>query len=224
MHTRSRSNAHSTTRTLARFALAVGLASLGCVVVDDEERPERDPFVIPPSEEPRDGEGLDSPTDPDFRGYFAFMLSGDESTELNSTELGESTSIYIDEDPLGDPPHCLFTFADRTPDAQGLQGYVLLQFFGAGCPAGGSFDLQTLDRARGSQGGIALKKIAVDVQSETTLRETSYRDATGTVTFEEVEAGRLRGRLEATATRRQGDPEDGPARVTVSGDFVAVPR
>ncbi len=218
-----RAHSHTNTRTLTRFALAVGLASLGCVITDPEPRL-RDPFDLPPSEEPRDGVGIDAPDDPDFRGYFDFTLSGDEATTLNSEDIGESTFLYVDDDPLGEPPHCLITFADRTPDAQGLQGYVLLQLFDSGCPAGGAFDLDTLSSAREGRGAIAIKKIAIDVQSEDTLRETSYRDATGTISFEELEAGRLRGRLEATATRRQGDPSDGPARVTVSGDFVAVPR
>lgn len=219
MHTPS----HTRARALTRFALAVGLASLGCVITEPEPRL-RDPLDLPPADGPRDGEGIDEPSDPDFRGFFEFTLSGDESTTLTSEDLGESTFLYVDEDPLGEPPHCLITFADRTPDAQGLQGYVLLQLFGPGCPGGGRFDLEELDRARQGRGAIALKKIAIDVQSEGALRETSYRDAAGTITFEEREGGRLRGRLEATATRRQGDPSDGPARVTVAGDFVAVPR
>lgn len=210
-------------RTLTRFAVAVAIASLGCIVVDPDP-PERDPFDQPPSLEPRDGEGVDVPSDPDFRGAFEFTLSGAEATTLTSSELGESTFFYVDEDPLGGPPHCLITFADRTPDPGGLQGYVLLQLFDSGCPAAGNFSLAPLERASQGRGELALKKIALDVQSEGGSRETSYRDATGQVTFEEVAAGRLRGRLEATATRREGDPSDGPARLEVRGDFVAVPR
>ena len=206
------------TRTLTLFGLLVAASSLGCLLS------ERDQLLQEPFDEPRDGEGIDDPWDPDFRGFFDLTLEGDERTTLTSRDVGEATYTYVAEDPLGDPPHCLVTLADRTPDDSGLQGYVLLQYFGSGCPGEGTYSLLPREEARERDGALTLKTIAIDVDADGAARSTSYREASGEVTIEEGEAGRLGGTIDARARARRGDPEDGPADLSLTGDFALVPR
>lgn len=217
---------HPTLLPFASISL-LALGSLGCLLggafpddsqFDDFSQDERRDQIERPDYDPPHYDRRDDPSSSEYRGSFELELSEDLDTTLDSTKLGEATYTFVEDDGSGDAPHCLISLADRTSDAQGTQGYAILQFFGSGCPLPGTYDLSARPE------GATLKTLQIDRETDTSSTFTSYRNPTGTLTITRNERlSRLEGSFEAELTTKFVD--DAPeARTTlrVSGSFDAI--
>lgn len=171
-------------------------------------------------------EARDNPGSPDYRGYFDVTLTGDHDTTLNSFELGESTFMPVSSDLAGSPPHCLLTLADRTPDAEGRQGYLLLQFLGDDCDvrAGEYAVVSSLDEAR-EGGAVVLKTVQVDTTTKEIYRFESFVYPTGTLKLESSR-NTIEGTLsvELVGVRVDDEERAQTATLMVRGAFEAIAR
>lgn len=208
----------------------LALGSLGCLLgggplfdpndseFDDFTQDERRDEIERPDYNPPHYDQRDDPSSPEFRGAFDLSLSQDLDARLDASKLGEATYTYVEDDGSGDAPHCLITLADRTPDASGAQGYLILQFFGAGCPLPGTYDLSA------RPDGATLKTLQIDRETDTSSTFTAYRDPKGTLTITRNERlSRLEGALDVElSTKLVDDAPPADTNLSMSGEFKAI--
>ncbi len=169
----------------------------------------------------------DDPTSTEFRGSFSLNLTGERTTTLDATELGEATYQFVEEDLFGTPAHCQFTLADRAPDARGQQGYMILQYFSVNnCLINtGTYDIaSSWEEIPDGEDGLVVKTLQLNIESDTAVSYRTYTDPLGSVTLQKS-GPRIAGSVDLDFGQRavdDGAPEDITLRVI--GDFEAVTK
>lgn len=217
-------------QALALMAL-VGLAGLGCLVPGEGGGLDLDLGGAGDDEWEEDVEERrrqrDDPSDPEFRGRFDVQLGGARQMTLDASSLGEATFEHVEQDLIGSPPHCLITLADREPDAQGRQGYMLLQRQGPSCDLEPG-ELEVVgdwEQAPAGSRAIVFKTLRLDIENEQMLQSESYGQPGGVVTITEANGRSISGVFDVMMGEHSvegGEPE--PTELEVMGDFQIVER
>ena len=144
---------------------------------------------------------------------------------MDSTELGESTFTFVEGDLIGTPPHCLITLADREPDRQGRQGYILLQLFGNDCsPSEGSYELVGEWDGIDAEKQAVLKTVQIDVETEILYNYYTYKSPTGTLDVSNNNDS-IVGEIDLRMSRVViDDEEEVSAELSLRGSFDAIAR
>lgn len=227
---------HEGSADRARLSLWLGLmliASLGCILpgpgfpegggdfpFDDVSGDDWEEDV----EERR--EERDDPSSVDYRGRFEATLGGERRATLDADALGEATYEYIERDLTGAPPHCQITLADREPDAEGRQGYMIFQYLGPSCaPPAGTYELFGDWEEAAGQEAFVLKTVQLDTETDDLVRYERFLGARGVLEITSSSFGRVEGVFDLMLTRKIiDDGEELAAEVEARGDFEAVER
>lgn len=209
-------------------------AGLGCVIPHDTNNDDGDAGFFPDYSRPADDDWeedvaerrreRDDPTSPEFRGDFDLRLRGVESLQFNAKSLGEATHEFIDRDLLGTPPHCQITLADREPDLDGQQGYLILQVFGESCSlaAGVHPVVESVEDA--GIGDVVVKSMQVDRETDEITRYATYSSGQGSV-FIDQSGSLLSGLIDIDlSTVEVDDNAVSASELAIDGDFRAVAR
>ena len=219
-------------------ALTVAIsASLGCVISGGGDGGDDfDPFGIPSqggddwqedTEQRR--EDRDDPRSADYSGDFEVTLSDEViETTLDGKSLGEATFKVVEKDLLGTPSHCQLTLADREPDARGVQGYVIVQVFGANtgyCVLDERVYtvVPTVDEAIRIEGAV-VKTVQVSIETDAEMNFFDYRASRGELeVLKRQGADLIQAYLDVEMeTLTFNDEEEEPAKLIVKGGFGAV--
>lgn len=215
------------------FGALVLVAGLGCIIPHDANNGYDGDGLFPDYSLPDDDweedvaerrRERDDPTSAGFRGDFDLRLRGAESLQFNAKSLGEATHEHIARDLLGTPPHCQITLADREPDGEGRQGYLILQVLGDDCSlaAGTHAVVESVEVA--SAGDVVVKSMQVDRETDESTRYATYTQGKGSVFIDES-GSLLSGLIDIDLSTVEID-DDGASssELAIDGDFRAVAR
>lgn len=213
--------------------LCIGVWGLGCVLDGGDggdgslfpgSAPVEDDRWMEDVEDRR--EERDDPRSVNYRGDFELTLEGDVlRTVIDGSTLGEATFKYVSQDLAGTPPHCQITLADRVSDAKGAQGYVIMQLLGQGCDVEpGEYEVFGTWQAAREKGGVVLKAVQVNVETDVVSDYYDYRGGGGTLEIVQVERGQLiQGYLVGEMSLLTfNDDAERPQKLSVEGGFGAV--
>lgn len=210
------------------------LASLGCFLgdvglLDDEPRvdaaaeQDRIDEIEGPTYNPSHHNARDDPDADSFRGSFTLSIKGELDLTLDAQKLGEATFALIPQDGVDSKPHCRITLADRTPNATGTQGYLILQYFGDHCPEPGSYPLLEPKNASSHQPFMTLRSIQIDRETDELSVAITYFDATGEVHIQRQDGDRMYGNVSIQTQRKYRDNgTETIADLSVDGSFTAI--